>query len=217
MRRLATLVVVAVLMSPMTASGQNYTFGDWAKDHGYSPGDVMPSTVTASRSSPAIDDLSGIGRFDWTTTPTETLNLTSNNISSIEPSDFSELTNLTGLYLFFNRLSSIEPGDFSGLTSLMWLNLESNQISSIEAGAFCEQVNLEDLSLRDNATLTALNLEAADFSNLTSFDVYGNESITSVSLTNTVVNQISLAALMDGGGCLEDGRWRARRHHRNGP
>jgi hypothetical protein len=23
-------------------SGQNYTFGDWARDQGYSPGDAMP-------------------------------------------------------------------------------------------------------------------------------------------------------------------------------
>jgi len=31
MRRLAT-VVVAALVSPTVAAGQNYTFGDWARD-----------------------------------------------------------------------------------------------------------------------------------------------------------------------------------------
>ena len=86
MRRLATLAVVgvSVLMAPTAASGQ-YTFGDWASDHGYSPGDVMPSEVDAAVSSPPIDGLSGIGEFDWTTTPTTELNLRSNHISSLEP------------------------------------------------------------------------------------------------------------------------------------
>jgi hypothetical protein len=59
---------VAALMSPTTASGQ-YTFGDWARDRGYSPGDVMPDWVPASDS--FTDSLDGIGEFDWTTTPPE--------------------------------------------------------------------------------------------------------------------------------------------------
>jgi hypothetical protein len=40
---LAILAVVAALMSPTAASGQDYSFGDWAKDEGYSPGDVLPN------------------------------------------------------------------------------------------------------------------------------------------------------------------------------
>ena len=47
MQRLATLAVVAALISPTVASGQDYTFGDWARDQGYEPGDVMPSVVDA--------------------------------------------------------------------------------------------------------------------------------------------------------------------------
>jgi hypothetical protein len=79
MRRLATLVVVAALLSPPTASGQ-YTFGDWARDQGYSPGDVMHVWVDARESSPAIDSLDGIGQFDWTATPTTELILWSNTV-----------------------------------------------------------------------------------------------------------------------------------------
>ena len=45
MQRLATLAVLAVLISPTMASGQDYTFGDWARDQGYEPGDVMPEVV----------------------------------------------------------------------------------------------------------------------------------------------------------------------------
>ena len=49
------------------------------------------------------------------------------------------------------------------------------------------------------SVLTELNLEAADLSNLLSFNVGGNTSIGSVSLRNTVVSQTSLVVLLDGG------------------
>ena len=74
MRQLATLmvVVVLILMSPTAASGQ-YTFGDWARDKGYLPGDAMPEAVVAEMV--RIDSLDGIGEFDWTATPTVELYL----------------------------------------------------------------------------------------------------------------------------------------------
>ena len=121
MRRLATLAVVAALMSPTGALGQNYSFGDWARGQGYSPGDVMPEHVEAHFA--GIDSLDGISEFDWTTTPTTKLVMESNALSSIESGDFSGLTNLTELYLYDNQLSSIEPGAFSGLTNLTELLL----------------------------------------------------------------------------------------------
>ena len=69
----------------MAASGQDYTFGDWARDEGYEPGDVMPSEVDTQcpydGCSPAIDSLDGIGEFDWTTTPTTRLD--TRNVSCI--------------------------------------------------------------------------------------------------------------------------------------
>ena len=66
-RSLIAAPLLIVLMLPTTASGQ-YTFGDWANDHGFDHGDAMPSEVWADNSS--IDSLDGIGDFDWTTTPT---------------------------------------------------------------------------------------------------------------------------------------------------
>ena len=46
MQRLATLTVVTALILPAVASGQDYSFGDWARDQGYEPGDVMPDWCT---------------------------------------------------------------------------------------------------------------------------------------------------------------------------
>ena len=97
MQRLATLAVTAALISPTVASGQDYTFGDWARDQGYEPGDVMPDTVWTRYS--GIDSLDGIGGFDWKTTQTRRL------------------------LLDWNWVESTESGDFSGLTSLLWLTL----------------------------------------------------------------------------------------------
>jgi Leucine-rich repeat (LRR) protein len=338
MRRLATLAVVAALISPLTASGQDYSFGDWARDNGYSPGDRLYEEVWAYGA--GIDSLDGMDQFDWCCTwgldlgenqlssiesgafsglglgylrlnnnqltsiesgdfnglylhelglvgnqlssiesgafsgltdlgylwlssnqissiesgtfsgltDLVWLELQSNQISSIEPGDFSGLTNLGWLDLHSNQISSIESGDFSGLTNLVVLSLSGNQISSIEAGDFSELTNLEwlelhhnqissiesgdfsgltnlwdlgldgnqissiesgafsgltilsELGLGNNIAMTELNLAEADFSSLRDFEVGGNSNIASVSLKNTVLNQMSLAALLDGGG-----------------
>jgi len=63
MKRIIFLVMVPIVLGPTsltTVSG--ITFGDWASDHGYGLGAVLPDMVNAKRSS--IDDLNGIGDFD---------------------------------------------------------------------------------------------------------------------------------------------------------
>jgi hypothetical protein len=166
MRRLATLaVVVAALISPAVASGQDYTFGDWARDQGYSPGGVMPDRVAADRA--GLDSLEGIGDFDWNTTPTKGLELGFNEISSIELGDFDGLTNLKVLFLWGNQLSSIESGGFDGLTNLEVLDLCGNQLSSIESGAFNGLTNLSELWLAENQISS---VEPGDFSGLTNLE-----------------------------------------------
>ena len=124
------------------------------------------------------------------------LHLGNNQISSIESGAFSGLS-VIDLSLSGNQITSIESGAFSGL-SVMFLHLGNNQISSIESGAF-SGLSVIDLYLGDNTPMTNLNLEGANFSSLTRFDVGGNTNMTSVSLKNAVLNQTSLAALLDGG------------------
>jgi Leucine-rich repeat (LRR) protein len=220
------LAVVVALIAPTVASGQDYTFGDWARDQGYSPGEVMPEAVVACwpPCSPEIDSLDGIGEFDWTTTPTTELWLLGSQISNIKPGDFNGLTNLehlilldsqisniksgafngltnlTTLELLDSQISNIKSGAFSGLTNLELLSLYGNQLSSIESGAFSRLVNLTALQLGGNTALTELNLVEADFLSLHRFSVQGDENISNVSLKNTVMNQTSLASLLDGGG-----------------
>ncbi len=159
------IIATWIALSLPAAAQAVYTFGDWATDQGYSPGDAMPEWVEPRFvSSRAIDDLSGIGDYDWTTTPTTTLELWGNQISSIESGAFSGLTNLESLRLNGNSISSIESGDFSGLASLTYLGLDDNQISSIESDDFNDLPNLAGLDLYGNQISS---IEADDFSGLT--------------------------------------------------
>ena len=237
MRFLTTFATAPLLLSLMAVLGialslptdaraeTGYTFADWAAHQGYNAGAVMPNMMDAYDAIPAITSLAGIGGYDWTTTPTDMLNLTNNEISSIEvgtfsgmtnlgllslsqnqissiePGTFNGLANLTGLDMFGNQISSIESGTFSGITktNLYHLDLHANQISSIESGAFSGMTNLGLLLLGDNPSLTKLNLEETGFSGLRYFSVGGNTSMTSVSLKNAVLNQLSLETLLDGG------------------
>jgi hypothetical protein len=201
MRRLATLAVVVALISPTVAAGQDYTFGDWARDQGYSPGDVMPQALLAW--SEGIDSLDGIGEFDWTTTPTTDLDLHGNRLSSIESGDFSGLTKLEWLWL-------------GGNSSLTELNLDKTEFSSLVSFDVKNDTNISRVSLRNTvlnqralATLldggepfspqvtgignlvgigiTTLDLSGVDFANITSLlPLWEMDDLTDLWLVDTV-------------------------------
>ena len=208
-------VIAVFFASPITVSG--YSFGDWASDSGYSPGDAMPLSVFANDAS--IDSLNGIGDYNWDAT--ESLYLDRNWITVIEPGDFSQLRNLQILFLGSNLITSIEAGDFDGPENLKWLYLPLNPLGSLDAGDLAGLESLDKLSLtighidpgalgglRLDALflsshfppLTSLDLTDADFTRLLDFHVDDNWSdITSASLKNSIIDQASLAVLMDGG------------------
>jgi hypothetical protein len=56
------------------------------------------------------------------------------------------------------------------------------------------------LDLHNNPALTCLNLEGADFSKLTGFDLTDNAALVRVSFRNMLLTQTALAALCNGGG-----------------
>ena len=78
-----------------------------------------------------------------------TLNLSNNQISSIEANTFKELVNLNELWLNGNQLTLIE-NLFQGLVSLTWLDLSRNKLESIEQNAFNDLTNLFTLNLSNN-------------------------------------------------------------------
>lgn len=192
-------VIAAMLMSPSAATA--ITFGQWATSQGYSPNDAMPEVVFAPLV--FIDDLDGIGDYNWTTTPTITLVLAANFLSSIETGDFDSLPYLTSLGLDSNQITSIDAGDFGGLTNLTELDLRANQISSIASGAFSDQSQMTVLNLTGNpistigagafsglSSLPNLDLEDRQLSHLVSGTFNGLSSLTELGLARNLITNI---------------------------
>jgi hypothetical protein len=181
MRRLATLAVVAALISPTAASGQDYSFGDWARDQGYSPGDVMPASVRAFNG--PIDSLDGIGEFDWTTTPTVELDLHDNQLSSIESGTFSELPyleyldlrdnpSLTELNLAEADFSSLRHFDVENDTNISSVSLRNTVLNQRALAALLDGGEpfppLIGIGYIGGVGITELDLSGVDFANITS-------------------------------------------------
>lgn len=80
----------------------------------------------------------------------QVLDLSSNLISSIGPSEFSSQKELTNFQLSSNRLSSLSNHSLLGLYSLRILNLSDNLLVSLSDKSFIECVHLEDLDLSRN-------------------------------------------------------------------
>ena len=76
---------------------------------------------------------------------TDTLDLSSENISSLKTGDFDGLISLTMLDLGYNRLSTLPAGIFDELTSLTRLDLWYNDLSTLSAGIFDELTSLTTL------------------------------------------------------------------------
>jgi hypothetical protein len=199
----AVVLLAVVLLPPTDASA--ITFGDWATSQGWSAGYVVPSEVDIFYA--PIDSLAGMGDYDWMTTPTTTLTMCDTSIANLESDAFVGLGSLGVLSLSQNPLRSIKSGAFNGLNSLtqLYLGGDNSQyhLTDIESGAFAGLGNLTMLSLGINEylspSLTNLNLEGADFSSLSSFDVANQTNIARVSLRNASLTQTAFATLFNGG------------------
>lgn len=168
------LVFLALFLSATTTRA--VTFADWAAANGYGPGAVLPPTVSAQSSS--IDVLTGLNGYDWTTTPTECLNLHDNQIMAIASGTFSQPNDLTHLDLSRNAITSVEPGDYMGLEDLETLLLSRNQIATLGSGGFSGLDNATSLQL-DHNQITSLSTGCfSGLSSLTHLGLGGNQIAT---------------------------------------
>lgn len=78
------------------------------------------------------------------------LDLTCNNIESIEPSTFLHVWHLKTLMLSHNSLKTIEYGAFRGLTSLLHLDLSFNRIGMLDSKLMLDLKSLSVLNLEYN-------------------------------------------------------------------
>uniref|UniRef100_A0AAZ1XYL5 TIR domain-containing protein n=1 Tax=Oreochromis aureus TaxID=47969 RepID=A0AAZ1XYL5_OREAU len=87
------------------------------------------------------------------------LDLSTNNISTLDCHDFTNQTKLRKLYLYQNSITALKPCLFKDLKGLETLKLQTNQITKLN-GAFKEHLpNLTQLHLNGNK-LTAIKKDA---------------------------------------------------------
>ncbi|XP_029651540.2 uncharacterized protein LOC115224769 [Octopus sinensis] len=91
-----------------------------------------------------------------------------NNIMNIEEGSFQNLSNLERLSLINNNIKDIKKETFQNLTNLEFLYLEKNGIKKIEKGTFQNLANLNALHL-DNNEITVIG--EGSFHNLPSLEI----------------------------------------------
>ena len=95
-----------------------------------------------------------------------TLDLTNQNIATLQSGDFAGMTGLTTLNLRQNTLTTLPADLFNGLTALQTLNLHANTINALDADLFDGLTALIILSLNNNQLTT---LPAGLFDGLDAF------------------------------------------------
>ena len=88
--------------------------------------------------------------LDWFSEQEYRINLTSEEIKSIEDNAFIAFTNLEYLILRANEIEKISSKTFKGLKNLYQLDLDDNQIKMIEDNAFVDLENLDKFWFSNN-------------------------------------------------------------------
>lgn len=83
----------------------------------------------------------------------ETLDISNNNITTIDDNNFRKTSNLIDLNLSWNRIAVISTDAFAGLSALKRLDLSHNQLRQFTINVFFPLQNLEALILSGNKYL----------------------------------------------------------------
>ncbi|KAI8489071.1 hypothetical protein Bbelb_332950 [Branchiostoma belcheri] len=112
---------------------------------------------TSAHSCDCYSSFCGCGSMGLTSVPQDLpttithLGLQSNNITTLNQSDFSRYSSLTDLLLHYNQISVINSGTFYSLSRLTRLYLEFNQLTSLRSDMFVGLDSLQHLHLQYNS------------------------------------------------------------------
>ncbi|CAH2049893.1 unnamed protein product, partial [Iphiclides podalirius] len=138
------------------------------------------------------------------------LDISSCNLSVINPHFFDNITSLTTVDLSNNPLSVLDSGVFDVLTSLDTLNLNDCQLTTISEGAFSSLINLKKLELAGNflvntnwsetlgnlIRLEYLNLRKSGLTSL-SEDIFSNcTNLVTLILADNELRDLDVAAIL---------------------
>ena len=114
------------------------------------------------------------------------LYLTDNAIDTLHPNAFGDLSELEALDLTYNHIKILEEGVFNGLSSLTRLILQKNALAEVHPGVFDALTSLTYLALQSN---NIADLDAGTFNMLT--------GLTSLILSENELSSVH-ADLFDG-------------------
>ena len=137
------------------------------------------------------DDITTLlpGDFDNLTSLT-TLNLGRNLLETLPAGIFDDLTSLTQLYLFQNRLQELREGVFSTLTNLTDLRIGSNQLTTLPPGIFSGLTNLAGVNAAFNPNALALTPTLTEISTgMFAIEIVQGVPFTSVTATVEITDQ----------------------------
>ncbi len=148
---------------------------------------------------PKLGDFSGLSSLD-------TLDISSNDITSLDPMIFSGLSSLTTLDISSNDITSLDPMIFSGLSSLTTLDILGNDITILNPTIFSGLSSLTTLILEENqitsidpamfpglSSLTTLNLKGNNIGTLNPAIFSGLSSLTTLKLKGCQITSIDPA------------------------
>ena len=139
------------------------------------------------------DDITTLlpGDFDNLTSLT-TLNLGRNLLETLPAGIFDDLTSLTQLYLFQNRLQELREGVFSTLTNLTDLRIGSNQLTALPPGIFSGLTNLAGVNAAFNPNALALTPTLTEISTgMFAIEIVQGVPFTSVTATVEITDQFN--------------------------
>ncbi|XP_030850101.1 insulin-like growth factor-binding protein complex acid labile subunit [Strongylocentrotus purpuratus] len=119
------------------------------------------------------------------------LDLTFYNVNALYPFVFSNLTLLDQLNLTINEIATIEPNFFDGMQALKVLKLDQNVVRSINTGNHNWTINLTELYLLGNSLTYISKFAFLGLQNLTLLDLSSNKRLNQIYLTSfTGLNSI---------------------------
>ncbi|XP_030845973.1 toll-like receptor 3 [Strongylocentrotus purpuratus] len=141
------------------------------------------------------------------------LQFTGNQVQSLSPYVFSNLTRLVELDLSYNRIQSLSPYVFSNLTRLVKLDLSINKIITVEPVFFQDMRELKVLNLNSNKIkyinpntdvwaldLNELHLRGNSLTKISAFTFFGmpNLKLLDLSLNKALILEIKSFSELTG-------------------
>lgn len=120
------------------------------------------------------------------------LDLSQNDLTTLDDGIFGGFENLRGLYLYRNKISSVHSHAFDGLTKLTHLDLSQCQLTTIDFEALSHSSKLQELNLKDNQIKNVIiSRSMQPFKNLSKLNLEDNKLIWKPSFNRRVFPKLN--------------------------